>query len=197
MVPSSRLRLPLAPNGSSRSSSACSKTTECQYLLCLQDTCRILRISQAAPFPDVLQLELLWVQHFSNDPEHSADHSVYAYQGSITSVLFNGRTRALVSLLTGLGSMTGSIIIGLLTDRLPFKRRNRAVVSCLIVFLFTAFVWGAGLGFQVKFTRADVAEGSILLGNPLPWDLHMASSAGGPITLLMACEFDPLARSDI
>jgi len=117
---------------------------------------------------------------------------VYAYQGSITSVLFNGRTRALVSLLTGLGSITGSIVIGLLTDKLPFKRRNRAVVSCLIVFLLTAAVWGAGLGFQVQFNRNNVALGTIFKGEPLPWDLKMSSAAGGPITLLMACEFDEL-----
>jgi len=85
--------------------------------------------------------------------------------------------------------MVGSIMIGLLTDRLPFKRRNRAVVSCLVVFLFTAAVWGAGLGFQVQFTRDTVAEGTIFKGEALPWDLKMASAAGGPITLLMACEF--------
>ena len=116
--------------------------------------------------------------------------SVYAYQGAITAVLFNGRTRALVSLLTGLGSIVGSIIIGLLTDKLPFKRRNRAVVSCLIVFLLTAAVWGAGLGFQVQFNRNSVALGTIFKGEALPWDLKMSSAAGGPITLLMACEFD-------
>jgi hypothetical protein len=97
--------------------------------------------------------------------------TVYAYQGAITAVLFNGRTRALVSLLTGLGSITGSIIIGLLTDKLPFKRRNRAV------------------GFQVQFNRNNVALGTIFKGEPLPWDLKMSSAAGGPITLLMACEF--------
>lgn len=129
-------------------------------------------------FKDIRML-LLFPMFFSSN-------YFYAYQGSITSVLFNGRTRALVSLLTGLGSMTGSVIIGLLTDRLPFKRRNRALASCLFVFIFTAFVWGAGLGFQVKFTRNDVAEGTEFLGSPLPWDLKMSSSAGGPITLLMA-----------
>lgn len=129
--------------------------------------------------------ELPWFKRLNHA---IADVPVYAYQGAITAVLFNGRTRALVSLLTGLGSMTGSIIIGLLTDRLPFRRRNRALASCVIVFLFTAMVWGAGLGFQVKFTRADVIEGTDLLGNPLPWDLLTASSAAGPITLLMACE---------
>lgn len=85
--------------------------------------------------------------------------------------------------------MVGSVIIGLLTDRLPFKRRNRALVSCLIVFLLTGAVWGAGLGFQVQFTRSTVTEGSILEGSPLPWDLLNPSSAAGPMVLLMACEW--------
>jgi len=84
--------------------------------------------------------------------------------------------------------MVGSIVIGLLTDKLPFKRRNRAVVACLCVFLLTAGVWGAGLGFQVQFTRDTVALGTMFHGQPLPWDLKMASAAAGPITLLMACK---------
>jgi hypothetical protein len=85
--------------------------------------------------------------------------------------------------------MTGSVIIGLLTDQRPFQRRKRALVSCLAVFLLTAVVWGAGLGLQVQFTRNTVAEGTIFHGQPLPWDLKMASAAGGPIVLLMACKF--------
>jgi hypothetical protein len=32
----------------------------------------------------------------------------YAYQGAITAYLLNGRTRLLVSLLTGLGSLMGA-----------------------------------------------------------------------------------------
>lgn len=157
-----------APSRSSKSSCTCSRTFECfSYSPCSSPPITV-------SYPPQQRLML---------------SSVYAYQGAITAVLFNGRTRALVSLLTGLGSIVGSIIIGLLTDKLPFKRRNRAVVSCLIVFLLTAAVWGAGLGFQVQFNRNNVALGTIFKGEPLPWDLKMSSAAGGPITLLMACEF--------
>ena len=54
----------------------------------------------------------------------------YAYQGAITANCFNGRTRALVSLLTGLGSIVGSIFIGFITDYAPTGRRNRALIGC-------------------------------------------------------------------
>jgi MFS family permease len=157
-----------APSRNSKSSSTCSRTSEC------------FSFSPCSSPPITVS--------FSHNRLTSKLITVYAYQGAITAVLFNGRTRALVSLLTGLGSMVGSIIIGLLTDKLPFKRRNRAVVACLAVFLLTAAVWGAGLGFQVQFTRDSVALGTIFKGEPLPWDLKMASAAAGPITLLMACE---------
>lgn len=167
MVPSSSSSELSVPSRSSKNSYTCSRIFEC------------FSSSPCSSHPTT-------VSYFqSRDVMLIA---VYAYQGAITAVLFNGRTRALVSLLTGLGSIVGSIIIGLLTDKLPFKRRNRAVVSCLIVFLLTAAVWGAGLGFQVQFSRDSVALGTIFKGEPLPWDLKMSSAAGGPIVLLMACE---------
>lgn len=123
-----------------------------------------------------------------DDEEKKADHAiVYAYQGAITAVLFNGRTRALVSLLTGLGSLSGAIVLGLLTDKLPFKRRHRAMCACLVVFIINCIIWGAGLGFQVQFDRASIIAEESLLGAVTPWDFTQSSSAGGPITLLMFC----------
>jgi MFS family permease len=112
---------------------------------------------------------------------------VYAYQGAITAVLFNGRTRALVSLLTGLGSLSGAIVLGFLTDRLPFGRRKRAMCACLFVLVINCIIWGAGLGFQVQFDRASVEADEVLLGAATPWDFEQSSSAGGPISLLMFC----------
>ena len=56
-----------------------------------------------------------------------ASNYFYAYQGALTAQLFNGRTRALSSLLTGLGSIVGSIFMGCTLDYMPFKRRNRAL----------------------------------------------------------------------
>ena len=51
------------------------------------------------------------------------------------------------------------------------------------VFLMNILIWGGGLGFQVKFNRAD----KNVLGADIPWD-WTTSAAVGPIILLMACE---------
>lgn len=114
-------------------------------------------------------------------PMFFSSNYFYAYQGALTAFLFNGRTRALVSLLTGLGSMLGSVLIGFLLDNLPFTRRKRALTTCGIVALLMVGIWGGGLAFQVKFKRGDVE----VLGKPLPWD-WTAGPAVGPILLLLA-----------
>lgn len=80
--------------------------------------------------------------------------------------------------MTGLGSIVGSIFIGLILDRLPFSRRKRAFCGVFAVFCLNILVWGGGLGFQVKFTRADGVKN---------WDWS-TGAATGPIILLMACE---------
>ncbi|PNY26827.1 Uncharacterized protein TCAP_03236 [Tolypocladium capitatum] len=114
-------------------------------------------------------------------PMFFSSNYFYAYQGALTAILFNGRTRALVSLLTGIGSMIGSLLIGSITDVLPFSRRNRALVGCAFVFILTCIVWAGGLGFQIKFTRASVE----VLGVAIPWDWTFGVAAG-PIILMLA-----------
>lgn len=116
-------------------------------------------------------------------PCSSAPTTFYSYQGAITSFLFNDRTRALVALLTGLGSIIGSVIIGLLKDTLPFPRRNSSLVASAAVFLMVCAVWGGGVAFQLDFQRGD----TVLRGKPLPWD-WMDSPSGGPIVMMFACE---------
>ncbi|ERT03372.1 UNC93-like protein [Sporothrix schenckii 1099-18] len=114
-------------------------------------------------------------------PMFFSSNYFYAYQGALTAYLFNGRTRALVSLLTGLGSMLGSVLVGFLLDNLPFHRRKRSLVTCGIVALLMIGIWGGGLAFQLRFQRDDAA----VLGEPLPWD-WTAGAAVGPILLLLA-----------
>jgi predicted MFS family arabinose efflux permease len=104
----------------------------------------------------------------------------YAYQGAITAYNFNGRTRALSSLLTGAGSIIGSILIGFITDSLPYKRRTRALIGCAAVLLLNVIVWVGGLVFQVGFMRNT--EGHRL---PKVWDWTSSESAG-PLILLMS-----------
>lgn len=116
-------------------------------------------------------------------PMFFSSNYFYAYQGAITAFLFNGRTRALVALLTGLGSIVGSILIGFVTDNLPFNRRKRALWSCAFVTFLICLVWGAGVGFQTKFARDDVT----VEGVKIPWDWTVGVAAG-PIVLLFACK---------
>ncbi|KAL2209496.1 DUF895 domain protein [Sarocladium strictum] len=114
-------------------------------------------------------------------PMFFSSNYFYAYQHALTAALFNGRTRALVALLTGFGSISGSILVGLLTDTLPLSRRHRAFATCGVIFALMCAVWGGGLGFQVKFTRASVE----ILGAPIPWD-WTAGAAIGPIVMMFA-----------
>lgn len=114
-------------------------------------------------------------------PMFFSSNYFYSYQGAITTALFNGRTRALVSLLTGLGSIIGSIVIGQITDNLPFGRRKRALLAAAIVVFFNCVVWACGLGFQVQFTRND----TVVRGVAVPWD-WTTGVAVGPIILMMA-----------
>ena len=127
--------------------------------------------------PHVLQLKLLYAKRFALlFSTHSA--AVYAYQGAIVAYLWNARTRALVSLLTGLGSMTGSIFIGFLLDKIPFSRRTRSFIGCGVVVILNIIIWSGGLGFQVQFSRETVKD---------KWDWTTGAGVG-PIILIMACE---------
>lgn len=114
-------------------------------------------------------------------PMFFSSNYFYSYQGAITAVLFNGRTRALVALLEGVGQVVGSIVIGQLTDNLPFGRRKRALVSTVLVMVFNCIVWGCGLGFQLQFDRAD----TVVRGVAIPWDWSVGVAIG-PVLLLMA-----------
>ena len=115
-----------------------------------------------------------------------ASNYFYAYQSAITAYLFNGRTRALVALAVGLGSIVGSILIGLVTDKLPFTRRKRAFIACGAVAVGMCGIWGAGLAFQLQFKREDPT----VRGAEVPWDWTVGVSVG-PILLLFACEYLP------
>ena len=114
-------------------------------------------------------------------PMFFSSNYFYAYQGAITAFLFDSRTRALVALLTGLGSIIGSILIGLVTDNLPFNRRKRSLCACAFVTFLVYLVWGAGVGFQTKFHRGQAG----MDGHNFPWDWTVGVAAG-PILLLFA-----------
>ena len=81
-------------------------------------------------------------------------------------------------------------MIGLITDRLPMGRRNRALAACGFVLFLNCLIWASGLGFQVQFSRDTTATGDILKGVAIPWD-WTDGVAAGPIVLLMSCTFSP------
>ncbi|KZZ94365.1 DUF895 domain protein [Moelleriella libera RCEF 2490] len=114
-------------------------------------------------------------------PMFFASNYFYAYQGAITAYLFNGRTRALVALVTGVGSVVGSWLIGFVNDTLPFNRRKRALCSCAFVTVLVVVVWASGLGFQKTFERGQ----KMVKGEQVPWD-WTSGVTGGPIALLFA-----------
>lgn len=117
-------------------------------------------------------------------PMFFASNYFYAYQGALTTFLFNGRTRALVALLTAVGSMIGSIIIGIVTDTLPFGRRVRAFAGCAFVTMLACGIWAGGLAFQFQFHRdSKDIQGELV---PLDWTV---GAAVGPILLIFACKF--------
>jgi sugar phosphate permease len=76
---------------------------------------------------------------------------------------FNGRTRALVAVLDGLGAILGAIFIGLLLDKLPYGRRTRGYIGVCTIFLMGVLVWGGGLAFQLGVSHYHIDASSAIL----------------------------------
>ncbi|EKD00083.1 DUF895 domain membrane protein [Trichosporon asahii var. asahii CBS 8904] len=79
----------------------------------------------------------------------------YAYQGSIIAFMFNARTRALASLITQVGAMTGATLIGTILDRAPGTRRTRALVAWTLTLILELGVWSGAVAWQVQFKRTE------------------------------------------
>jgi predicted MFS family arabinose efflux permease len=114
-------------------------------------------------------------------PMFFSSNYFYAYQGALTQFLFTGRARALASLLTGVGSILGSLLFGFVTDQVSTSRRSRALTGWCLVLGLNCFAWSCGLALQVQFTR----QSTTLQGHPLPWDWTHAPSYA-PLLLLCA-----------
>ena len=79
-------------------------------------------------------------------------------QGALNVAKFNGRTRALVAVLDGLGAILGAIFIGLLLDKLPYGRRTRGYIGVCTIFMMGLLVWGGGLAFQLGVSHIPIRE---------------------------------------
>lgn len=136
----------------------------------------------AAQFKDKRML-LLFPMFFSSNfceskPSDMPLTPVYSYQGAITAYLFNGRTRALSALTTGIGAIVGSLAVGVILDRVPGGRRRRSMVGLAFVTVAVIATWAGGLHFQLGFKRAD---------GHVPWDFTNPAAMGG-LFLLATCK---------
>jgi hypothetical protein len=99
--------------------------------------------------------------------------------------MFNGRTRALSSLLGNSGAVVGAIIIGQFLDRFPGDRRKRAIAGWCLTLLAMCGVWGGGIGFQTKFSRTTSPLRDVETNMPDTWPFDfMDAGSRGPLALM-------------
>ncbi|ODV97549.1 hypothetical protein PACTADRAFT_83019 [Pachysolen tannophilus NRRL Y-2460] len=79
-------------------------------------------------------------------------------QSDFNAGRFNVRTRSLNSLLYWFMQMFGSMFITLILDYSKLQRKTRAKIGWCIITVLTFVIWGGGLAFQLKFTRATAAD---------------------------------------
>ena len=88
-----------------------------------------------------------------------ASNWFYTYQfNDVNAGRFNIRTRSLNSLLYWIMQLVGAILFGGLLDWKRFDRKTRAKLGWAALFILTMAIWGAGLKFQLLFTRESVKE---------------------------------------
>ena len=104
----------------------------------------------------------------------------YTYQfNSINGAKFNTRTKALNAVLYYTSQIIGAFIFGYLLDLNILKRPARAKVAWVVIFVFTMAMWGAGLKWQLGYTREEVTNKTIQLYD---WT---TSGYGVPMVLYM------------
>lgn len=80
------------------------------------------------------------------------------YQSNdFNGVFFTVRGRALNTFISGAVQIPSAWILNIFTDRLPFKRRKRALIAVIYVFVATNAVWIGGL-FMMKKTVYGLPE---------------------------------------
>jgi MFS family permease len=90
----------------------------------------------------------LWI--LSLRQQHSLTYSLALNQSAINTVQFTGRTGALASLVSGVGSAGGGFITGHLLDRKNFSRRKCGMVGLVFV---AATMWITWIGGVVNQTN--------------------------------------------
>lgn len=81
----------------------------------------------------------------------------YTYQfNDFNLARFNVRTRSLNNVIYWMMQILGSFAFGFALDWERFSRSVRARAAWVSLFILTMAIWGAGLKYQIGFTRADV-----------------------------------------
>lgn len=104
----------------------------------------------------------------------------YTYQqNSVNPARFDTRTRALNGLLYWLMQLVAALFFGYGLDFLGVRRAVKARVAWWVLFVLTMAIWEGGYAWQKRYTREDIAEGSLEVKD---WD---SSGYVGPMFLYM------------
>ena len=91
-------------------------------------------------------------------PLSFASNFFYSYQGAFVFALFDPSTRALGGILSGIGSISGAMILGFILDIKFLRRKQRAFLGLAIVLTASIVIWSCGLAYQLTFTRATIFD---------------------------------------
>ncbi|KAK3654523.1 hypothetical protein LTR56_003168 [Elasticomyces elasticus] len=83
----------------------------------------------------------------------------YTYQfNDVNLAQFDLRTRALNNTLYWTAQIIGASVFGFALDIASVRRRMRAIVAWVALFILTMTIWGGGYAFQLGYTREEVAK---------------------------------------
>ncbi|KAF9022214.1 MFS general substrate transporter [Hymenopellis radicata] len=94
-------------------------------------------------------------------PLSFASNFFYTYQSAIAFALLDSSTRALNGIITGVASICGAQILGLVLDIKWLGRRKRGFLGLGVTMTCAVVVWSLGIVYQVGFTRATVFDPKI------------------------------------
>ena len=94
-------------------------------------------------------------------PMFLASNWFYTYHfNGINAAYFNTRTRALNGVLYYIMQIVGAWIFGYALDLKVASRSTKARAVMVVLFVLTMAIWGGGLKFERRYTRADAAADS-------------------------------------
>ena len=91
-------------------------------------------------------------------PMFLASNWFYTYHfQDVNLAKFNIRTRALNNVLYWTCQIIGACVFGYALDSKRLRRRTRAKIGLVALFVLTMVIWGGGYAWQRTYTRAEVS----------------------------------------